>query len=303
MPAQYQFGDRVRFGGEIGGIVAAYRRHVGGMLPNEGDNGTDKGTVIESSGRLWTIGAIHGDVDHLRAMHDALAGRIEPDDRLVYLGDILGYGSAIIETVDELLHFRATFLARPPFVHPDNFICLRGQQEEVWQKLLQLQFAVNPVEVLEWAFGHGADATLRAYGGDPDIAIACARGGPVAITRWAGEMRDAMRAHPGHMALLSSLRRAVWTDDGSLLFVNAGIDPKKPVARQSDAFWWGNSKFDRIDAPYAGFRTVVRGLDPVRRGFAMTPWTLTVDGGCGAGGHLMAVCLAPDGQILDRLDR
>ena len=38
-------------------------------------------------------------------------------------------------------------------------------------------------------------------------------------------------------------------------------------------------------------------------GFAMTPWTLTVDGGCGAGGHLMAVCLAPDGQILDRLDR
>jgi len=275
----------------------------GVMLPNNGDNGADKGAIIESSGRLWTIGAIHGDVDHLCAMHDALAGRIELDDRLVYLGDFLGHGSEIIETIDELLHFRATFLARPPFVHHDNFICLRGQQEEVWQKLLQLQFAVNPVEVLEWAFAHGADATLRAYGGDPDVAIACARGGPVALTRWAGEMRDAMRAHPGHMALMSSLRRSVWTDDGGLLFVNAGIDPEKPVARQSDAFWWGNTKFDRIDAPYAGFHTVVRGLDPVRRGFAMTPWTLTVDGGCGAGGHLMAVCLAPDGQILDRLDR
>ena len=35
----------------------------------------------------------------------------------------------------------------------------------------------------------------------------------------------------------------------------------------------------------------------------VTGQTLTVDGGCGAGGHLMAVCLAPDGQILDRLDR
>jgi hypothetical protein len=303
MPAQHKFDSRARFRRGNGGIVAAHHRRVGVMLPNGGDNGADRGAVIENAGRLWTIGAIHGDVDHLCAMHDALAGRIEPDDRLVYLGDFLGYGPEIIETVDELLHFRATFLARPPFVHPANFICLRGQQEEVWQKLLQLQFAVNPVEVLEWAFAHGADATLRAYGGDPDIAIACARGGPLALTRWAGEMRNAMRAHPGHMALMSSLRRSVWTDDGGLLFVNAGIDPDKPVARQSDAFWWGNTKFDQIDAPYAGFRTVVRGLDPVRRGFAMTPWTLTVDGGCGAGGNLMAVCLAPDGQILDRLDR
>ncbi len=260
------------------------------------------GAIFRNARRIWAVGAVHGEAAQLAQLHDALAGRIRIGDCIVYLGDLIGFGPKIAESVDELLRFRSAFLSRPPFVHQDDFVCLRGQQEEIWQKLLQIQFAVNPLEVIDWALAHGADATVRAYGGDALSARSAARGGALALTRWAGEMRERMRLCPGHIALLNSLRRSARTDCGTLLFVNAGIDPRKSFGGQTDGFWWESRGFDSIDAPYEGFRAVVRGLDPVRRGFAVNNWTVTVDGGCGFGGTLIALCLAPTGEILDRVE-
>jgi hypothetical protein len=260
------------------------------------------GAIIQNARRIWAVGAVHGEAARLGALHDIVASRIQYGDCIVYLGDLLGYGPQVAEAVDELLRFRAAFLARPPFVHHDDFVCLRGQQEEIWQKLLQIQFAVNPLEVIDWALAHGAEATIRAYGGDALSARSAARGGALALTRWAGEMRERMRQCPGHIALLNSLRRSARTDSGKLLFVNAGIDTGRPFAEQTDGFWWGSRAFDSIDAPYEGFRAVVRGLDPVRRRFALKPWSVTIDGGCGFGGSLIALCFAPMGEILDRVE-
>ena len=268
-----------------------------------GDRRKGFGAVLRRSGRIWAVGAVHGEAAALEALHDAIADRIRMDDRIVYLGDIMGYGPRIAETVDELLRFRVAFLARPPYAHVDDLVFLRGQQEEIWQKLLQIQFAVNPLEVIEWALDHGAEATIHAYGGDAAAAISCARGGALALTRWAGEMRERMNRCPGHGAFLNSLRRCARTDEGSLLFVNAGIDPSRALINQTDGFWWDSRGFDAIDAPYAGFRRIVRGLDPRGGGFAEGPWSLTVDEGCGFGGPLTAVCLDPlSGEVLDRVE-
>lgn len=267
-----------------------------------GDRRVGTGAVLRSPARIWAVGAVHGEATVLAALHDALAARIRPGDAVVYLGDLIGYGPHVAETVDDLLRFRAAFLARPPFVHGDEIVFLRGQQEEIWQKLLQIQFAVNPLEVIEWALDHGAEATIQAYGGDAATAISCARGGALALTRWAGEMRERMNRCPGHAAFLNGLRRSARTEDGTLLFVNAGIDPSRTLVNQTDGFWWESRGFDAIDAPYAGFRRIVRGLDPRRRGYAENAWAITVDGGCGFGGPLIALCLAPSGDILDRVE-
>ena len=281
---------------------------LGGPDPGSADAGRSRreragpGAVVRNARRIWAIGAVHGEAARLGALHDELAGRIRQGDCIVYLGDLIGYGPDIAQTVDELLRFRSAFLARPPFVHADDFICLRGQQEEIWQKLLQVQFAVNPLEVIDWTLAHGAEATMRAYGGDAVSARSAARGGAVALTRWAGEMRERMRRCPGHIAWLNGLRRSARTEHGALLFVNAGLDPARTFAEQTDGFWWEGRGFDAIAAPYAGFRLVIRGLDPQRRGFASTPWSLTVDGGCGFGGPLIALCLAPNGEVLDRIE-
>jgi hypothetical protein len=93
---------------------------------------------------VWSIPAIHGDLGALTRLHDALFERIKPGDRIVYHGNYTGYGEQSAACVDEILTFRRMVLAMPGMICSD-FIYLRGQQEQMWQKLLQLQFAPDPM--------------------------------------------------------------------------------------------------------------------------------------------------------------
>ena len=260
----------------------------------------DRFATLRKASRVWAISAVHGDVQRLRALHVQLKQAIKPGDRLVYLGNYLGWGQAVRETIDELLAFRCAFLARPQ-ARACDIAYLRGAQEEMWQKLLQLQFAPNPPEVLGWMLDQGLKGTLSAYGGRPDDGFAASRDGAVAIARWTNRLRTAMHALPGHDALMSSLRRAAFTDDHTLLFVHAGLDPDQPLDRQGDVLWWGGG-FGRIKAPYEPFRLVVRGFDRTHAGVQTTHFTATVDAGCGFGGPLLGACFDRGGRIVDLLE-
>ena len=88
--------------------------------------------------RVWAVAAIHGEAERLRGLHHQIARRFQPRDRLVYLGNYLGYGSDIVATLDELITYRREVLAAPGMM-PQDIVFLRGAQEEMWQKLLQLQ--------------------------------------------------------------------------------------------------------------------------------------------------------------------
>ncbi|MEL0111765.1 MAG: hypothetical protein VW835_08550 [Rickettsiales bacterium] len=259
-------------------------------------------TVIHGAGRIWAVGSIHGEAGRLRELHDRLETRLRTNDRLVYLGNYLGYGPEIIATVDELLAFRRRFLARPPFTDANDLIFLRGSQEEMWQRVLQLQFAVDPVAVMVWMGERGLAATLAAYAGDAQQDLLGQRAGPLTIAQWTGSVRSAMAGNAGHVAFMSALKRAAYTADEKLLFVNAGLDTGRSVENQSDSFWWAGRSFTNISAPYASFAKIVRGFDPDHGGYSETAYTLTIDGGCGFDGPLLAVCLSPEGEVEERLE-
>lgn len=253
--------------------------------------------------RVWAVAAIHAQVDRLYAVHGLLAERFRPGDRLVYLGNMIGRGDWTIETLDALLDFRRWLLAQPGMT-ADDIVYLRGAQEEMWQKFLQLQFAPDPRGVLDWMLRQGVGGTLAAYGGSAEQGMAAARGGTVALSRWTQGLRHAMQTRPGHENVFSALRRAAHCSDPlrgdpGLLLVSAGLDPARALAQQGDAFWWGGPGFARIVEPYLGFRRVVRGYDPLRGGIAVTDFTATLDAGSGFGGPLVCGCLAPSGEILD----
>jgi len=184
----------------------------------------------------------------------------------------------------------------------EDVVFLRGAQEEMWQKMLQLQFSVRPAEVLKWMLAHGADATLTAYGGYAADGFNGAADGAMALTGWTNELRARVRAAPGHDALMSALKRATLSHDNGVLFVSAGIDVERPLTAQTDSFWWAGRCFAEISERYEGFQRIVRGFDPDHGGYFQTENTLTIDGGCGFGGSLIAACLSPDGEILDRID-
>ncbi len=263
---------------------------------------SQKFAVIKRAERIWAIGAIHGDTNRLGALHDLLAERFRPPgDRLVYLGNYLGRGPDVTGTVDELLDFRRRVIALPNMFASD-VIFLRGGQEEMWQKLLQLQFAVNPREVLDWMLGHGLGATLSSYGCEPQRGLAAARDGALSLARWTSSVRAALSARPGHRDLLSALRRAAYDDAMRLLFVHAGVDPSRPLASQGDSLWWGSAGFGRWERKFGEFDRVIRGYDAAHGGFVQTPYATTIDSGCGFGGQLTAICLSNQGQVIERLD-
>jgi serine/threonine protein phosphatase 1 len=255
--------------------------------------------------RVWAVSAIHGEGARVAALHDRMEQAWRPGDRLVYLGNYLGRGAAVRQTIDDILGFRAAVIAQR-----GGFACdvafLRGSQEEMWQKLLQLQFAVSPAAVLQWMLDQGVGATLAAYGGDAQQGFAACREGPRAITRWTSGLRAALNAVPGHNQFLSALRRAAVTDTaadqgGALLFVHAGVDPTRPLDAQGDAFWWGGNRLLEMAEPYAGFRRVIRGFDRKHGGLIVSPYVTSLDAGSGFGGELLAVCFAADGTVSETL--
>lgn len=265
-----------------------------------------KFAVLGRPRTIWAIGAIHGEVDHLIPVHDHIASSFDPGDRLVYLGNFVGRGPHVLETVSEILSFRRHILSMPGMLASD-VVFLRGAQEEMWQKLLQLQFAPNPPEVLTWMLAQGVDATLEAYGGDPQEGLVSARDGAVQLTRWTNRLRDAIRRAESHGHLFSALRRAAFSEPvvdphgetGAVLCVSAGLEPGRPLATQGDSFWWAGAGFGRIDAPYEGYTRVVRGFDPDGGGLQTNPITVTLDAGAGRGGQIAAGRFAPGGEILD----
>jgi serine/threonine protein phosphatase 1 len=260
-----------------------------------------KFTQLSGTRRVWAVASIHGEVDRLTALHGQLWPKLEPGDRVVYLGNQLGRGAAVGETIDELLAFRCAVMALDSAEEP-NVVFLRGGQEEMWQKLLQLQFANDPRSVLDWMLEQGVGATLRAYGSSPEEARRYVSSGAVGLTRWTQSLRAKMQARPGHYDFLGALRRAAYTDDGALLFVNAGLDPQRPLEAQKDSFWWAGGGFSRISEPYAGYRRIVRGFDPSHPGLEVTDYTATLDGGCGFGGPLLAMAVMPSGEVAELVE-
>ena len=257
--------------------------------------------VLRAASRVWAVGAIHGEAERLNRLHRALLPRLAPGDRLVYLGNVLGRGPDARGAVDEVLSFRRGFLAARGAFVPD-LVLLRGAQEEMWQRLLQLQFAVNPSEVFGWMVSQGVGATIESYGMGLKEGESAVRQGPMAITRWTGRLRGAFQAAPGHQQYMSALKRAALNAEGTLLFVHRGVDPDRPLEAQGDVFWWGARAFDRIETPFAGFRLVVRGFDGRHRGLRVAACTASLDGGAGFGGPLLAGCFTPDGAMVDSIE-
>ena len=81
-------------------------------------------------------------------------------------------------------------------------------------KLLQLQFAPNPVEVMDWLLGHYMGPVIESYGTKPSVARAIAREGTLSISKWTSGLRRVINSHPGHAALLNGLRRRLLPGKG-----------------------------------------------------------------------------------------
>ncbi len=254
--------------------------------------------------KIWAISSIHGDIDRLMQLHDAIFQKIAPGDRLIYLGNYTGFEKHSRETIDELLVFRRLILAQPG-MKPNDIVYLRGAQEDLWQRLIQLQFDQNPTDTLLWMMGNGMGATMESYGISPHDGIMAAREGVLSLTKWTNSIRETVRQNAGHDCFMTQSRRAAYTsieDRFPILFVNAGLDPSRSLEEQEEKLWWGGEQFETLTDSYAPFEKVIRGFDPKHQGVHLNGITATLDGGCGFGGSLVCANMGADGEIYELME-
>jgi hypothetical protein len=263
----------------------------------------EKFAELGSPRRIWAVAAIHGDIDRLTTLHDHIASRFSVRDRLVYLGNYMGVESRNNAAVmEELLLFRSALLCKTG-VEASDIVFLRGPAEEAWQRLLRLQFAPLPHQMLEKLLASGVESYLRLYGVSVTDTRSVARAGSLAITRWTNHLRSLQRNAPGHEKLMFTMRRAAFANPGPdqkrMLLVPASFDPARSLDDQGESLWWTAAPFRVTGRALAAYSRIVRGFDSVNGGADLDDLAVTLDGGCGRGGPLVCGSFTPLGKLTE----
>lgn len=209
------------FGGQQGGIH---------FLDAKGPDGM----------RLYAIGDVHGRLDLLRAMHEAITAEIERDRpadwRIIHLGDYVDRGPDS-KGVVEFLADRSSADAR--------VITLAGNHDVGFADFLAVPDSRGLFA--NW----GGDATARSYGVEADFRD---------LVRLSYSHAALVRAVPiKHQRFLENLGFSV--EFGDFFFCHAGIRPGVPLDRQSrDDLVWIRDRF--LDHAGLHPKVVVHGHTP-----------------------------------------
>ena len=109
---------------------------------------------IKKTNKIWAIGSIHSNLNSFSSIKKYILNNFNADDILIFLGNIIGLGDDSKETLNSVLDLRFNLMSKFK-LKPESIIFLRGAQEEMFSKLLQLQLAPNPSEIVNWMFEHG----------------------------------------------------------------------------------------------------------------------------------------------------
>ena len=122
---------------------------------------------LKKTGKIWAIGSIHSNLNSFNSIKKFILKNFNYNDKLIFLGNIIGLGDYSKETLSSVIDLRFSLMSKFK-LKPESIIFLRGAQEEMFSKLLQLQLAPNPIEIVEWVFDHGVNKTINSYGFNED---------------------------------------------------------------------------------------------------------------------------------------
>jgi len=190
--------------------------------------------------RLYAIGDVHGRLDLLQRMHDAIDSEIardRPDDwRIIHLGDYCDRGPQTRGVLDFIIGRQAV---------DNRVLSLRGNHDDG-----MLNFLNDKGEQRIFT-QHGGDATARSYGVEADFASEAS----IRVVR--AVLRSAVPQ--SHKDFLDSLPlNAVF---GDFFFVHAGIRPGIPLNMQDPAdMMWIRGEFHNHTGLYE--KVIVHGHTP-----------------------------------------
>jgi serine/threonine protein phosphatase 1 len=204
-----------------------------------------------SGGRLFAIGDIHGCVDELSTMLNAIAP--VHGDTVVFVGDYVDRGPAVRHVIELLLEY-----ARGEA----EYVFLKGNHEDMMLSYLGLDGHYGESFLL-----NGGTPTLESYG--------LAEGAPALEG-----------IPPDHLDFLRTLATSYLHPP--YLFVHAGISPLRQLEEQTvEDMLWIRQEF--IFNPHPVGATVVFGHTPMRAVMIDLPYKLGIDTGLVYGGKLSCI--------------
>ncbi len=215
---------------------------------------------LNKSSKIWAVGSIHSNLKAFNVIKKYILKNFQTNDKLIFLGNIIGFGNNTKETLNSVIDLRFKLMSKFK-LKPQSIVFLRGAQEEMFSKLLQLQLAPNPSEILEWMFDHGVTKTIKSYGFSEKDLKNIASTGTINISKWTANFNKTLRKNPGHTDYFLNLKHAAYSQSKKILFVNRGVDITRPLSAQNDCFWWGYQNFSKIQHPYKTFLRIVRGYE------------------------------------------
>ena len=159
--------------------------------------------------RIWAVGSIHSNLDSFNSIKEFIIKNFKKGDKLIFLGNVIGLGDNSKEVISSINDLRLNLMSK--FFKTVDIVFLRGAQEEMFSKLLQLQIAPNPVEIIEWMFEHGVDKTLNSYGFSKDETRSIASSGTVSISRWTSKLNKSIMNNMGHKEFFLNLKHAAYS--------------------------------------------------------------------------------------------
>ena len=215
---------------------------------------------LKKTNKIWAIGSVHSNLSSFTSIKKFILNNFEKSDKLIFLGNIIGLGNDSKETLNSVIDLRFKLMSKFT-LKPDSVVFLRGAQEEMFSKLLQLHLAPNPSEIVEWMFDHGVNETIKSYGYSEDEIRNIASSGTITISKLTSNLVKVVQKNLGHMEYFSNLKHAAYSRTKKILFVNRGVDITRPLSAQNDCFWWGFQNFSSMQKPYNTFLRIVRGYE------------------------------------------
>jgi len=202
--------------------------------------------------RLFAVGDVHGCIDELEALLEAISPAA--GDEIVFVGDYIDRGPSPSGVIERLLRLRDTTEAACVF--------LRGNHEDMFLAWLGEEGRHGDAFLL-----NGGRGTIESYG----VPARCS--GEVAKTH----------LPESHLAFLRGLRYRHVRE--RFLFVHAGVSPRRSLEEQREEdLLWIREEFIRNRHPFP--YTVIFGHTPHREVVWHAPWKIGIDTGCVYGNKL-----------------
>ena len=218
--------------------------------------------------RCYVIGDIHGCLDELRCLVEGLP--LESGDRLVFLGDYIDRGPNSKGVLNYILELQKQ--------DGLELICLKGNHEDMF-----LSYLGMPGQHGDMFLYNGGYATLISYG------VSSSRSSLDEINS---------QISPDHIHFLKNLR--TYFVMGRFICVHAGINPSKPLAKQTDTdLLWIRDEF--IHNPHRLPYTVLFGHTPRTSVLFDLPYKIGLDTGLVYGNKLS--CLEIGEKVLYQINR